>query len=157
MKYRKLGPSDLNVSGVAFGVWTVSTGWWGKMTEDEGARLLQKAHYEGVDFFDTGDTYGQGVGETILSKAFPKSGTDILIGTKSGYDFYTFQARAGHRERPQNFTPDFVRYACEQSLRRLKTDYIDLYQLLNPRMDVIHSDELFAVVSTEGDRSSRGV
>ncbi|MBI4311222.1 MAG: aldo/keto reductase [Chloroflexi bacterium] len=146
MKYHRLGPTDLNVSEVAFGVWTVSTGWWGKMTEDEGAGLLQQSLHEGITFYDTADTYGEGLGETILAKAFPKERNNIIIATKFGYDFYSFQARAGHRERPQNFTPQFIRYACEQSLLRLKTDYIDLYQLHNPRMEHIHSDEIFATL-----------
>jgi len=146
VKYRKLGPTDLNVSEVAFGVWTVSTGWWGKMTEAEGATLLEQALDHGVNFYDTGDTYGEGLGETILARAFPKKRHEIIIGTKFGYDFYNFQARAGHRERPQNFTPEFIRYACEQSLRRLNTDYIDLYQLHNPRMEHIHSNEIFGVL-----------
>lgn len=146
MKYRKLGPTGLEVSEIAFGVWTVSTGWWGKMTEAEGATLLEKALYEGVNFYDTADTYSEGLGETILAKAFPKKRNEIIIATKFGYDFYSFQARAGHRERPQNFTPQFIRYACEQSLLRLKTDYIDLYQLHNPRMENIRSDEIFATL-----------
>jgi aryl-alcohol dehydrogenase-like predicted oxidoreductase len=146
LKYRRLGPTELNVSEVAFGVWTVSTGWWGKMTEAEGAELLQRALGEGVTFYDTADTYSEGLGETILARAFPKKRGEIIIATKFGYDFYSFQAREGHRERPQNFTPQFIRYACEQSLRRLKTDYIDLYQLHNPRMEHVRSDDIFATL-----------
>jgi aryl-alcohol dehydrogenase-like predicted oxidoreductase len=113
------------------------------MTEREGTLLLQKALDQGVTFFDTADTYGQGVGETILAQAFAKKRHEVVIGTKFGYDFYTFEARVGHRERPQNFTPEFVRYACEQSLRRLNTDYIDLYQIHNPRLETVQNDELF--------------
>ncbi|MBI4203239.1 MAG: aldo/keto reductase [Chloroflexi bacterium] len=146
MKYRKLGPTGLNIAEIAFGVWTVSTGWWGQMTETEGAALLEKALYEGINFYDTADTYGEGLGETILARAFPKKRHEIIIATKFGYDFYNFQARAGHRERPQNFTPQFIHYACEQSLKRLKTDYIDLYQLHIPRMEHIRNDEIFATL-----------
>ncbi|MBI4338916.1 MAG: aldo/keto reductase [Chloroflexi bacterium] len=146
MKYRRLGPTDLQSSEIAFGVWTVTTGWWGKMTEREGALLLQQALQEGITFYDTADTYGEGLGETLLARAFPRRRSEILIATKFGYDFYTFPARAGHRERPQNFTPEFVRKACEESLHRLNTDYIDLYQLHNPRMDALHSDDLFALL-----------
>ncbi|MBI2855520.1 MAG: aldo/keto reductase [Chloroflexi bacterium] len=143
MKYRKLGKTDLDVSEVGFGVWTVSTGWWGQIDERDGLDMLRQALDLGINFFDTGDTYGDGYGEEVLSKALGKRRSEIVIGTKFGYDFYTHEHREGHRERPQDFSPAFVRYACEQSLRRLKTDYIDLYQLHNPKMEAIESDELF--------------
>jgi aryl-alcohol dehydrogenase-like predicted oxidoreductase len=133
----------MNVSEVGFGVWTVSTSWWGKIEEPDGIKLLTRAYDLGVNFFDTGDTYGDGYGEEILAKAFKKSRHDIVIGTKFGYDFYTHTSREGHKERPQKWTPGFIRYACEQSLRRLQTDYIDLYQLHNPKMDAIESDEVY--------------
>ena len=160
MKYRAVGPTDLKVSEVSFGVWTVSTGWWGEMTEKEGVSLLEMAFEEGVTFFDTGDTYGEGLGETILAKAFSQRRDDVIIGTKFGYDFYNNPAREGHRERPQDFSPEFVRYACEQSLGRLKTDYIDLYQIHNPRMETIQRDELFGLLEqliTEGKIRHYGV
>ena len=143
MKYRQLGNTDLSVSEVGFGVWTVGTSWWGKIEEPQSINLLRQAFDLGVNFFDTGDTYGEGYGEEILAKALKQQRHDIVIGTKFGYDFYTHVVREGHKERPQKWTPGFVRYACEQSLRRLDTDYIDLYQLHNPKMDAIEDDELF--------------
>ena len=143
MKYRNLGKTDLEVSEIGFGVWTVSTGWWGKLEERESMTLLSEALDLGINFFDTGDTYGEGYGEEILAKALGKHRNDMIIGTKFGYDFYTHVEREGHRERPQDFSPSFVRYACEQSLRRLNTDHIDLYQLHNPRLEAIESDDLF--------------
>jgi len=146
VKYRQLGTTDLNVSEVGFGVWTVATNWWGKIEEDQGINLLTKAMDLGVNFFDTGDTYGEGYGEEILAKALGKHRHEVIIGTKFGYDFYTNVEREGHTERPQKWTPEFVRFACEQSLRRLNTDYIDLYQLHNPKMDAIENDELFGTL-----------
>ena len=143
MKYRKIGATDLEVSEVGFGVWTVATNWWGKIDEREGLKLLVKAYDLGINLFDTADTYGDGYGEEILAKALEKHRNDIVLATKFGYDFYANVFREGHKERPQNFTPEFIRYACEQSLRRLNTDYIDLYQLHNPRLDAIESDEVF--------------
>ena len=146
MKYRQLGKTDLNLSEVGFGVWTVGTSWWGKIEEPQGITLLRQAFDLGITFFDTGDTYGEGYGEEILAKALNTERHDIVIGTKFGYDFYTNLVREGHQERPQKWTPGFVRYACEQSLRRLDTDYIDLYQLHNPKMDAIEDDELFGTL-----------
>ena len=144
MKYRKLGNTDLQLSAVGFGVWTVSTSWWGISDEQQGIDLLRKAYDLGVTFFDTADTYGNGKGETMLAEALGHVRDKIVIGTKFGYDFYTHgQERSGHKELPQDFSPAFVRRACEESLRRLGTDYIDLYQLHNPRLGAIQSDELF--------------
>ena len=143
MKYRRLGNTDLSVAEVGFGVWTVSTNWWGKIDEGQAIRLLTSAFDLGINFFDTADTYGTGYGEEILAKALKNQRHDMVIGTKFGYDFYANVEREGHQERPQNFTPEFIRYACEQSLKRLDTDYIDLYQLHNPRIDTIEDDEVF--------------
>ena len=146
MRFRTLGETELNVSEIGFGVWTVSTGWWGKIDERDGVGLLRRAADLGVNFFDTADTYGLGYGEEIVAKALKGCRHDIIVATKFGYDFYTSVEREGHAERPQNFDPEFVHHACEESLRRLDTDYIDLYQLHNPRMDAIERDDLFATL-----------
>ncbi|MXY46772.1 MAG: aldo/keto reductase [Chloroflexi bacterium] len=143
MKYRQLGKTDLNVSEVGFGAWTVAMNWWGKIEEPQGINLMRHAFDLGINFFDTGDAYGDGYGEEIVAKALKRQRHDIIIGTKFGYDFYTPFIREGHQERPQKWTPGFIRYACEQSLRRLDTDYIDLYQLHNPKLDAIENDDLF--------------
>ncbi len=145
MKYRNLGATDLSVSEVAFGVWTVATGWWGKVDKPDGIKLLRNAHDLGVTLFDTADTYGLGYGEEILSESLGNVRHDIIIGTKFGYDLDA--PREGpQKERPQNWNPEFVRRACESSLRRLGTDYIDIYQLHNPRLTTIQNDELFSLL-----------
>jgi aryl-alcohol dehydrogenase-like predicted oxidoreductase len=145
MEYRKINGTPLTVSAVGFGVWTVGTTWWGVKDRKVGIALLRRAFELGVTFFDTADTYGSGDGETILAKAFRARRGEIVIATKFGYDFYTHSGpRSGQRELPQDFSPAFVRRALEESLRRLGTDYVDLYQLHNPRMDAILNDDLFA-------------
>ena len=144
MKYRKLGNTDLQISAVGFGLWTVSTSWWGAEDDRRGIDLLRRAYERGVTFFDTADTYGNGKGETMLAEALGHVRDRIVIATKFGYDFYSNAGeRKGQRELPQDFSPAFVRRACEESLRRLNTDHIDLYQLHNPRLWAIESDELF--------------
>lgn len=143
MKYRRLGETELDVSEVGFGVWTVATTWWGKIEERDGLALLRRAFDLGVTLFDTADAYSDGYGEEILSKALGNRRHDVVVATKFGYDIYSPFEREGHQERPQKWTPEFVRYACEQSLSRLGTDYIDLYQLHNPKFDALESDELF--------------
>jgi aryl-alcohol dehydrogenase-like predicted oxidoreductase len=151
MKYRNLGNTDIAVSEVGFGVWTVSTGWWGEVVDDRSVRLLRQAHERGINYFDTADTYGSGKGETLLADAFGHMRDEVVISTKIGYDFYNHTARRGQQERPQDWSEDFLRFALEQSLKRLDTDYIDLLQLHNTKMDAAESDELFALMESFKD------
>jgi len=146
MHARRLAATDISVSEVGFGVWTVSTSWWGITDETIGIRLLQQAHDLGITFFDTADTYGNGLGETILAKALGDRRSQLVIGTKVGYDFYHHTVRRGHEELPHNWRPDYLHFALEESLRRLQTTYVDLYQLHNPRLDAIQQDDLFATL-----------
>ncbi|MCH8351453.1 MAG: aldo/keto reductase [Chloroflexi bacterium] len=144
MLYRKLPRTDLILPEVGFGVWTVATNWWGEIAEHDKAALLENALDLGINFFDTADTYGEGYGEELLAEVLGHRRTDIIIATKFGYDFYDKTTpRIGHQERAQKFDREFVTFACEQSLRRLRTDYIDIYQIHNPRIDALEKDELF--------------
>src|SRR3989338_8032421 len=134
MKYRRLQKSGISTSEIGFGLWTLSTGWWGEVDDDKAIRLLRKAFDSGVIFFDTADTYGNGRGETLLAKAFAGNRSQITISTKFGYDFYHYSGeRKGQQEIPQNFSPDYISFACEESLKRLKTDHVDFYQIHNSK------------------------
>jgi len=145
MQYRALGDTGLSVSTVGFGVWTVSTTMWGITDDAFGAGLLRRALELGVTFFDTADVYGDGKGETLLAEALGDRRDEIVIATKFGYDWYNYPGpQPGQRERPHDWSPEFVRRACEGSLQRLRTDRIDLYQLHNPRLNALQSDDLFA-------------
>ena len=146
MKYRLLPRTDLALSEVGFGVWTLATTWWGTLPEEDQLLLLHMALDLGITFFDTADAYGNGYGEDVLAKALGRERHDIVIATKFGYDFYDKLDLTGPRRPSQKFEPDFIKFACEQSLRRLKTDYIDLYQLHNPRIDTLEKDEVFEVL-----------
>jgi aryl-alcohol dehydrogenase-like predicted oxidoreductase len=146
MKYRTLGNTDIAVSEVGFGVWTVSTGWWGEVDDERSVRLLREAKERGINYFDTADTYGSGKGEIILADAFGHMRDEVVISTKIGYDFYNHTSRRGQQERPQDWSEEFIRFALEQSLERLSTDYIDFLQLHNTKMDAIEDDELFTLM-----------
>ncbi len=147
MRTRTFPGTDLTVSEIGFGVWTVGTTWWGIKDEATGLALLTRAFDRGITFYDTSDTYGNGYGEEILRKALGAHRNRLQIATKFGYDFYSYAGeRKGQQEIPQDWSPAYCRRALEQSLRRLGTDRIDLYQLHNPRMDAIARDDLFATL-----------
>ena len=160
MKYRNLAGTDIRVSEVGFGVWTVSTGWWGEVDEKKSIRLLRRAFDAGINYFDTADTYGSGLGETILRNAFGHMRDEVVISTKIGYDFYNHTGRRGQQERPQDWSEDFIRFALDESLKRLGTEYIDFLQLHNTKMDAVEDDALFALMDefrSEGKIRAYGV
>jgi aryl-alcohol dehydrogenase-like predicted oxidoreductase len=145
MKHRNLAGTDLSLSEVGFGVWSVSTNWWGEVREEDGISLLKKAFEKGITFFDTADSYGEGYGEEMLGKALGNRRKEIVIGTKFGYDLDA-PREARHQERPQDWSPAFVKAACDKSLARLQTDYIDLYQMHNSRLTAIQRDDTVAAL-----------
>src|SRR6478736_1366342 len=148
MRFRTYKKTDLTVSEVGFGLWTISTGWWGNYTEGEALALMRKAFDLGVTLFDAADTYGNGLSEEYVAKAFPKNRDEIVIATKVGYDYMTHgESRGrGQREIPQDFSPAAITRATDAALKRLKTDRIDLLQLHNIRMEQAHDDPLWAAL-----------
>ncbi len=148
MRFRTYKNTDLQVSEVGFGLWTISTGWWGNFTEGEAIALMHKAFDLGITLFDAADTYGNGLSEELIAKAFPNQRDEIVIATKVGYDFVTHGENRGRgqREIPQDFSPEAIVRATDAALRRLKTDRIDLLQLHNIRMDQIEDDALWTAL-----------
>jgi aryl-alcohol dehydrogenase-like predicted oxidoreductase len=151
MQYRTIRGTDIQVSEVGFGVWTVGTSWWGVKDRATGVDLLRRAFDLGVTFFDTADTYDGGNAETILSEALGQHRDEIVIATKFGYDIVNHPTSQGQQERPHDWSPAYMRRALEASLRRLGTDRIDLYQLHNPRLDAIRDDALWAELERARD------
>ncbi|MGH9013045.1 MAG: aldo/keto reductase [Acidimicrobiia bacterium] len=141
MRYRRFGDTELEVSEVGFGAWTIATDWWGKV--DDKAGLVHAALDAGVTFFDTAPVYGDdGFGERIVAELVGRR-DDVVITTKCGYDLDAPRNAPGHSERPQDWRPDAVRSQLEASLRRLERDHIDLYQLHNVRMEPVLADDLW--------------
>jgi aryl-alcohol dehydrogenase-like predicted oxidoreductase len=157
---RRFGASGVEASEVGFGAWTLGLDWWGKVDAAEASKLVGTAIDAGITFFDTADTYGAGVGEERLAAALSGHRDQITIGTKFGYDITVAHDQSSHSERPQRWDPDFIRQRCEESLRRLQIDVIDLYELHNPRMPQISDDAIFDVLDalrTEGKIRAYGV
>jgi len=148
MKYRKLGKSGIVVSEIGFGAWSIGLDWWGKKIDDEeGLRMLKRAYDLGITFYDTADIYGKGRSEKLIAQAFKGMRNEVVLSTKFGYDIYSGVEQIGHNELPQKFDEEFVRYALGQSLARLETDYIDLYNLHNPKMSAIQDDSTFRLLN----------
>jgi len=147
MRYRLFPGTDIRVSEIGFGTWTLSTGWWGEKTDDEAVRMLRDAHTTfGVNFFDTADTYGNGRGEKQLAEAFRGKRAEVVYSTKIGYDIYdpsAQTARRGQSELPQKFDRDYMRFALDKCLARLETDHIDVLQLHNIKMEHVRDASIW--------------
>ncbi len=122
MKTRQLGRSGLMVSALGLGCMGMSD-FYGPLDDAESTRTLHRALELGVNFFDTADMYGPYKNEELISKAFKGKRDEIVLATKFGILRYPNEpARRGISGRPE-----YVQAACEASLKRLGTDYIDLY------------------------------
>lgn len=126
MKYRLLGNSGLEVSEICFGVMTFTgqEGWThlGRLEQSDADQLVGTALDEGVNFFDTADIYSEGKSEEMLGRALGKRRKEALIATKCGF-------RMAKGPNGDGLSRKRVIEACNESLRRLNTDYIDLYQI----------------------------
>jgi aryl-alcohol dehydrogenase-like predicted oxidoreductase len=147
MKYRTFPGTSISVSEVGFGTWTISTGWWGEKTDDEAIAMLRSALDDhGVTFFDAADAYGNGRSERQLAEAFRGRRSEVVLATKVGYDIYNEEAqkaRRGQNELPMRTDPEFIRFAVDKCLERLETDYIDVLQLHNAKMEHVRDPELW--------------
>jgi aryl-alcohol dehydrogenase-like predicted oxidoreductase len=141
VRYRRFGRTDLEVSEVGFGVWTLASDWWGRV--DDPTAMLHAAVDAGINFIDTAPVYGDGgVGETLLADLLKSHRDEIVLTTKCGYDIDAPRPQE-QSERRQDWEPASIRLQLEASLRRLGTDHIDLYQLHNARIEPIHDDALW--------------
>ncbi len=147
MRYRPIGGTGLMASEFGFGAWTIGSDWWGHIDDAQAKRMLNYAFDLGVNFYDTADQYGEGRSERLIGEAFAGRRDKVIVSSKFGYDFYSGHRREGHNELPQNFEPDFVRFALERSLRRLQTDYLDIWHIHNVRMATLRDDRLWQTLA----------
>lgn len=151
MQQRPIRATGITTSEIGFGIWTIASGWWGTYTEREAKTMIREAFDLGVTFFNTANVYGEdGYGERIVAEALEEVRDQVVIATTFGYD-----ADAPHSDtmggedadRPHDWSRDNVMRSLENSLKHLKTDHIDMWQLQNPRMDAMHNDELWELLS----------
>jgi aryl-alcohol dehydrogenase-like predicted oxidoreductase len=129
---RTLGRSGIEVSALGMGCWAIGGPFWsgetplgwGEVDDDQSIRAIHTALEKGVNFFDTANVYGAGHSERMLGRAIAGRRSQVVIATKFNavFDETTRQVMGADP------SPEGIRKACEESLRRLNTDYIDLYQ-----------------------------
>jgi aryl-alcohol dehydrogenase-like predicted oxidoreductase len=149
MRYRTFPSTSITASEVGFGLWTIATDWWGKKSDDEAITMLRDAYDRGITFFDAADTYGNGRSERQLARAFGGMRDKVVFATKIGYDIYSDAAaatRRGQSELPQRFDAVYMRLAVDRCLERLQTDYIDVVQLHNVKMEHVRNPEIWETI-----------
>lgn len=142
MNYKTLGQTGLKVSEISFGAWAIGgtseaagTQWgWGEVPERDAIAAVHRARDLGVNFFDTADVYGNGRSEEVLGKALANNWGKALIASKVGN---VVRNGVGGKD----WSRQHIVESCENSLKRLKKDVIELYQLHNPEMaDIKNGD-----------------
>ena len=148
MKYKQLGKSNLHISNIGFGCMSLK--------EDYAAldKLVNRAIEHGINYFDTADIYDFGINEIELGKALKPFRKKIFIATKGGN-----QPKAEGNDWTWNPTKAYIMKACEESLKRLKTDYIDLYQLHGGTIDdpIDETIEAFETLQQQGKIRQYGI
>lgn len=142
MEYRRFGSTDLSLSVIGFGAWGIGGPamvgntpiGWGEVDDEVSKRALRSAKELGINFFDTADFYGLGHSEKLIGEVFGHD-SDIVIATK-----------VGHRATPEgtialDYRKEHIVAACEESLKRLKRETIDLYQLHSAKVSHLQQGE----------------
>src|SRR4051795_8219721 len=140
---RRLGFGAMRITG---------PGIWGPPEDhDEAIAVLRRAVELGVQLIDTADSYGPDVSEELIAEALHPYPDDLLIATKGGLE------RTGPNQWPRNGRPEHLRAACEGSLKRLRLERIDVYQLHFPDPDVPYEESVGALKELQDEGKIRHV
>ena len=141
MKLRELGKTGRKVSELGFGCWAIGGNSYGPTDDKNSLDALSFAYDHDITFYDTADIYGNGHSEELVGQTFRESSKrlKVFIASKVGWDFY-------HGGTKRDFSREHIRFACGESLKRLKTDHIDLYQLHNPTPEQIEEGKMYDVL-----------
>ena len=152
MQYRQLDGTDLRVSEIGFGGWAMGKLFWGEdVVDEDSVAAVRRALDLGINFFDTAAVYGEGHSERVLAQALGTRRRDVVVATKCGRrrdaegKLFNDSSRAG------------IRAECEQSLRNLQTDYIDLYQVHWPDEQTPFEDTMAALVELREEGKIRQI
>ena len=169
MEYRKIGNSDLELSAITFGAWAAGGWMWGSTDRNDAIKAIQASYDEGVTSIDTAPIYGQGDSESIVGDALKGISRDkVQLVTKYGMRWDLAKGDFAMKSKDNSGKDiDVYKYAgkesiikeCEDSLRRLKTDYIDLYQIHWPESTtpIAETMETVAQLIKEGKVRYAGV
>lgn len=168
MEYRQLGKSDIKVSVICFGAWAAGGWMWGGTDQNEAVRAIERSIDLGVTSIDTAPVYGFGLSEEIVAQAVSGKRDKVQILTKYGLRWDT--TRGLFYFDSQDAKGNFVKInkysgkqgiveECEKSLKRLKTDYIDLYQIHwpDPTTPIEETMEAVATLLKDGKIRAAGV
>lgn len=141
MQRRTLGQTGLEVSVVAMGCWAIIGGsTWGDQDEGEAIEAIGAALDEGINFFDTAEGYGAGESEALLARGLGRRRDEAVIASKVS---------------PNRLRPDLLAQACQDSLKALNTDFIDLYQIHWPSRDIPLADSVAALLQLQEEGKIR--
>lgn len=156
MRYRKLGNTGIEVSEIGFGAWgiggvTNGATSYGKTDDERSRSALWRAFELGITFYDTSDLYGYGHSESLIGEVFHGRRDRVVIASKVGFL---------EHNGPQDFSEAHIRKSLNGTLKRLGTDYLDLYQLHSPSLAQIDSDrvvETLTALKREGKIRALGI
>ncbi len=143
MKYRKLGKTNLNLSVIGLGTFQFGGEWGKSFVQTEVDKILEQAYELGINFIDTAECYGNHLSESLIGKALERKRKSWIIATKFGHKFN------GHMDRTSGWSPKEVIGQLEQSLKHLKTDYVDLYQFHSGSNEEFDHDGLWTALDKQ--------
>lgn len=165
MEYRKIGDSDLKLSVITFGAWAAGGWMWGGTERKDAIEAIRKSYDEGVTSIDTAPIYGQGDSEEIVAEAIQGIGRGkVEIITKFGMRWdlakgdFAMKSKNNHGQDIDIYKyggKESIIKECEDSLKRLKTDYIDLYQMHWPESTTPIQESMEAVAQLVKDGKVR--
>ena len=120
MQTRTLGKNGLEVSALGYGCMGLSCGYGPGVSKQDGIRIIRAAHERGVTFFDTAEAYGPGANESLVGEALAPVRDEVVIATKFGF-------KDGDGFKGMDSRPERIRQVCDEALKRLRTDRIDLF------------------------------
>jgi len=137
MKYRKLGKTGLETSVIGLGTDQFYGEWGQNFSQSSVNKIVEKAHELGINFIDTAECYGDHLSESFIGNAIKKR-EDWIIATKFGHKYHGFQ-----KQRTTHFTVKGIEKQLENSLKALKTDYVDFYQFHSPTNEEFFNEEVW--------------